>query len=94
MMIRIDENTNYYLFCIYEHGEFYHSCRKLELKISDRQIAREVIRQFIELNLKQEDNKHPLLSMHPLQTRSLIELLQQSGKGNPVNLYPEPPSVF
>lgn len=92
--MRIDENTNYYLYCIYEHGEFHHSCRKLEIKIEDRVKARELMTQFINKYCKAEDNKHPLLTLHPQLTRQLIDLLQQDSKGGKINLYAEAPSVF
>jgi hypothetical protein len=80
-MVRIDENTNYYLYCIYEHGELYHACRKLELKIKDRATARDLITSYINKFVRIEDNKHPLLNLNPHQTRELIELLDLESKG-------------
>jgi hypothetical protein len=93
-MIRIDEHTNYYLYCIYEHGEFVQSCRKLELKIEDRIKAREIISAYINRYCKVQDNKHPIFSLTPLQSRELIELLQQDSKGIKTNLFGDGPSVF
>lgn len=92
--MRIDENTNLYLYNIYEHGEFKHSCFKLGLKINDRSSAREVITQYINKNCKIEDNKHPLLSLNPMQARELSTLLDNNSKGIKTDLYSDGPSIF
>ena len=93
-MIRIDEYTNYYLYCIYEHGEFKHACCKLELKITDRQKARDIITSYINKFCEIKDNKHPLLNLTPLQARQLIELLEQDIKGIRQNNSSDLPSVW
>jgi hypothetical protein len=94
--MRIDENTNHYLYCLYEGGVDYETlCNILEIRHTyDRQKARELIRGFVYKFCKEEDNKHPLLTLHPLQTRELIEMLQQDSKGSSINLFPDGPSVW
>jgi hypothetical protein len=93
--MRIDENTNEYIYNIYEHGECHHSFRKLEINNSySRTQAREIISQFINKYCTIKDNRHPVLELPPQLTRQLVELLQQDSKGEKVKLYPDPPSLF
>jgi hypothetical protein len=95
-MVRVDEHTNFILQCLHEGGiDFNNACDLLELrKTYTRTSARDLITSFINKFCKTEDNKHPLLNLHPLQTRELIELLQQDSSGVKANLFPDEPSVW
>ena len=93
--MRIDETTAYNLYAMYEHGEYHHSLRKLEINPSiDRSRLRDIITHFINKHCKIEDNKHPIFSMHVLMLREVIEALQQESKGVKFKLGDDAPSVF
>lgn len=93
--MRIDENTIYYIYCIYEHGEYHHSLRKLEINISiDRNRVREIITHFINKYCTIQDNKHPIFSLHPIKVKELLDMLQSEGKGAKLKLDDDGPSVF
>lgn len=102
--MRIDENTNQLIYNLYESGlPMNAACEIFSLSLSyTRQKARDVITKYINKNFGSFENIttpgakaiHPILQLHPLRTRELIELLQQDSKGKDINQYPEPPSVF
>jgi hypothetical protein len=96
--MRIDELTIHRLYYIYEHGgdHAYESiCKNLEINPTLCRIrAREIITHFINKYCEIKDNKHPILDLHPLRVRELLDMLQSEGKGAKLKLDDDAPSVF